>query len=196
MMPTTDDLKHRLAQVSAEPPVVGDLAERAVRRGRTIRRRRSGVVVVAVAVAVAGLVLPNLPGRTAPPPPSDQPTPTPTVTADGHGFGAPFPVPSDGRRLVFSGAHPSDPTGFTYTVPVTKGLALIIQTVAPGTFRMYVDNRLQVTAHSWTNDSRTDFHHVSLRALGTRPGDEVTLSFETERLLPGSYRFAVYDSRR
>ncbi len=344
MTPTTDDLKHRLAQVSAEPPVVGDLAERAARRGRTIRRRRSGVVVVAVAVAVAGLVLPNLPGRTAPPPPSDQPTPTPTVTADGdvplpeylrggtlvaskeetdakgitlvftptsldfglvyscagehfststfpaavkampllsikgvpyastgcgqslglsgdgdmgrvkgldwaaeYGLKAGVPaevrfefpdphrydgtrfrigvyqaVPLDeypfpdrpevllpdfdafnallprygGPRLVFSGAHPSDPTGFTYTVPVSKGLRVVLQTVAPGTFRLFADDRLVATQYSWTYDSESHEFSVSLSDLGIASGDQVAIRFEVDRFPPGTYRFAVYDSRR
>lgn len=78
---TTADLTRVFVDAAAPAPPLGDLAESAARRGRAIRRRRTGLAAAAVALALGAVVVPNLPGGTTSAPPAA--TPTPTASADG-----------------------------------------------------------------------------------------------------------------
>jgi hypothetical protein len=330
MSPTTDDLRQVLAHASATTPPVGDLADVAARRGRTIRRRRTAAVVAVAALAVGAIAVPNLAGRTTSAPPVGQPTPTPTastpddqplpeylrgghlvasaqetnwqgvtltytpgaaefgfvescsvpgdarsaqgdqlmgqVRIDGrvvtgtscsnfltlggdgdftqpHDYGVtpgtpvtltlgpakgqadefgvttwrlavyeavpldeyPFPdrpdqllpidqgaVSGGGPRLVW-GDGSADQEGFTYTVPVEGGLEVRVATVEPGEWRMLVNGVVMVTDRSWTYEQEGFGANLTLDQLGIRPGDEVELSFQTDRFTGNTYTFAVYD---
>lgn len=120
----------------------------------------------------------------------------------------PFPEPPDqlsglsasllsglpGRRLIFSGLPAQQQEGFTYTVPVDRGLTARVETVAPGTLRMYVDDRLVWTSRSWDYSMDIAEMSISLHDLGIAPGDQVQIRFEDDRFPPGSFAFTVHDA--
>jgi hypothetical protein len=101
-------------------------------------------------------------------------------------------VQSDGRRLVW-GDGSGDSEGFTYTVPVERGLEVRVATVEPGEWRMLVNGVVMASARSWTYEQEGFGAFLSLDQLGIRPGDEVVLSFQTDRFTGNTYEFAVYD---
>lgn len=103
------------------------------------------------------------------------------------------PLGGEGRRLLW-GDGSAYSVGFTYTVPVRQGLELRVETVEPGELRMLVDGVVRATYRSWTYEQEGYGAFVSLRELGIEPGDEVKISFQTERFTGNNYRLAVYDT--
>jgi len=83
--------------------------------------------------------------------------------------------------------------------PVHHGLTFRTGAVVPGALRMYVDGHLVTTAYSWTYDLEQFEASFTLQELGIRSGQWVNVRvtwdpFTTEREVPGSVAYRVYDS--
>ena len=83
-------------------------------------------------------------------------------------------------RLLLT-ATPDASDGFTYTVPLRKGLQIEAMTAAPGELRLLADDRLVWDSRSWDYTENQASASVSLSELGMKPGETVTLRIEADR---------------
>jgi hypothetical protein len=98
-----------------------------------------------------------------------------------------------GRKILDSTTNPSDPSGFSYQVRLHHGLTVVTQTAAPGTLRMFVNDRLAWTGRSWDYSLNVAQADLRLAQLGVKPGQLVTIRFEAERYPARSYRYELFD---
>ena len=121
--------------------------------------------------------------------------PFPPAPAKPAGLSSSLIFHGGGRRLIWdNNSPPSDPNGFTYSVPVQRGLTWLPESVAPGVLRMYVNGRLVATYWSWTYDIEMGQFSWRLHQLGIRPGSRVSISFTGQTHRDWWQAFAVYDS--
>lgn len=130
MTPTVDDLKVLFEDAAARPPLVGDLAGTAARRGRAVRRRQVGIAAAAAAVAVVAVAVPGLTRGPNGAPPVNTPSPVATPGEQD----PPLPEYLRGGHLLAS-AQVADPQGTALTFsPTTLAFGLVASCAgaAPG----------------------------------------------------------------
>jgi hypothetical protein len=112
---------------------------------------------------------------------------------------APTMGPHLHNKKVFSQpAHPSNPNGWSYTIPLNHGLTWRTVAVAPTSLTLLVNGKPVTTSYAWDYSIQQSEASFTLAQLGVQPGQKVTIRVDQTNLVSGGFvpdsaAFVIWD---